>query len=318
MLTDVAGALSHARWMVDSRWAARVQQGHEPDEPELTSELLLGAGSRLRYVQFSIPQENRLGADWLWWFVSTNGECFGALLQAKKLKRKGNGWSVDLGYTPRKGGEGQLTTLLQTADRLKVPAGYILYCGDPSYRRGLDCGKGHQGEECDRCGRSGVTVLAGPCAKYLAQSGRSGRDIFQISRPLEDIVGPANERVLDLHLRSLDEDIRNLLSTPQVEARAVAKHFFAQAARMRLGHFRGAAAGLACRVLPGVGQIFPILPLDPGHFGLSYYEHTFRGLRSELPEHVSELVATAGLTSAPPADPTLFEGIQGVVVVEFP
>ncbi len=300
-------ALARARSAVEAHWVLRRQQGAQVSEEEMTTELLKAAWPELVYQEFNRAEEGRLGADWLWWFVSPSGECFGTLLQAKKIKVHGDRFSVDLGYTIGSTERSQLQTLLHTADMFNVPAGYILYCGDRDFRKGLDCGARHVADgSCDRCDRSAVTVLSGPCAKYLHERSASGAEVFHASRPLEDLGATASNKIYDLNLGSVSNELRSLLLEPQSGARAVAKHLFAQAAEMRIGHL-AAATGVLERV-PVRAQIFASTPADEGHFGLSYYSHLFRGLRSKLPPDVQPMATGQTL------DPGQFPGIAGVTL----
>ena len=54
----------------------------------------------VQVVQFSRHQEGGgVGADYLWWFLEeVTGECFGMLVQAKRLSRTGTRWTVDIGH----------------------------------------------------------------------------------------------------------------------------------------------------------------------------------------------------------------------------
>jgi hypothetical protein len=308
----VADALCRARAAVDEHWNERSSQGATPGEEELTIRLLMGGSPEIKYEEFNRAEEGRLGADWLWWFVSQDGECFGVLLQAKKLKKAGKKWSVGLGHLVRSSKRLQITTLLDAAEHFDVPAAYILYCGDLDYRQGLDCGVNHDERTvCERCLRSGVSVLSGPCAKHLFEYSEPGDAIFRASRPLEEIVLPAREPVFDLNLEAIHDDLKRLLIEPQTEARAVAKHLFAQAAKMRLGHHAMGGTALLEQI-PAGEHVFDEYPIDRGHFGLNYYAHVLRGLRRSLPSDVTPLTVGDSL------DPGDFPSLGGVVIVQFP
>lgn len=91
-------------------------------------------------VEFNRNQEGRgpnaLGADYLWWWIdSQTGECFGMLVQAKRLKRGSKGWLVDVSHREGK----QLGDLLRTAENLDVPAVYAVYTGGLVFRKPLPC-----------------------------------------------------------------------------------------------------------------------------------------------------------------------------------
>lgn len=98
---------------------------------ETISELVWQAARpHVMYADFTRRQEAAVGADWLWWWVDDTGECFGMLVQAKRLFCRGANWSLDF---RAKRGE-QMRRLLSTADRFSVPAAYVLYMGSINYR----------------------------------------------------------------------------------------------------------------------------------------------------------------------------------------
>lgn len=178
---ELQSAFVRARVAVVDHWRSRQEQGHEPSEEEQTVVLCGTAYPQVEYAQFNRQQEARLGADWLWWFLDASGECFGILIQAKKLRRTGSGWRIDLDY--RSGGRPQMYKLLDTADHFSVPAAYLLYSGDAEYRRGLSCGLGHLERYCAKCERSAVTALSGPCAKVHGRLSKDSRGRFSLVSP---------------------------------------------------------------------------------------------------------------------------------------
>lgn len=103
-------------------------------EPEVTSVSVTEGRPHVQVVMFNQNQEGRgpnaLGADYLWWWLDgRSGECFGMLVQAKRLTFVGGEWRVDISH---RGGE-QLRTLLRTARQLQVPAVYSIYTGGLVY-----------------------------------------------------------------------------------------------------------------------------------------------------------------------------------------
>ena len=122
---DLRTSLIEARSAVDRHWRQRILSGHEPTETELTVAYCEAAQPRITYVQFNPAEEGRVGADWFWWFIDGSGECFGVLVQAKKLLRRGSRWHIDFGY--QSGDRQQLYKLLDAADLFDVPAAYALY-----------------------------------------------------------------------------------------------------------------------------------------------------------------------------------------------
>ena len=283
--------------------------GHEPTETELTVTYCEAAKPRVTYVQFNPAEEGRVGADWFWWFLDSSGECFGVLVQAKRLLWRSSRWHIDFGY--QSGDRRQLYKLLDAADLFDVPAAYALYCGDVEYRRGLQCGPNHVELPCAPCTRSSVSALSGPCAKYIVEYEQSAEEAFQRSVPLEDLIAPDGDdpQVMDLNIRSVPDELRKFLLNPQTGARRVAKRFFAQAASMRREVFAGVTDLLAP---PTARRVFEITPIDQGHFGLPYYDHILRGLRLSLPEEVQSLLRDGTMPRSGE-----FVGLGGVAVVNI-
>lgn len=304
---DLRTSLIKARAAVDQHWRERMASGHEPTETELTITYCEAAKSRITYVQFNPAQEGRVGADWFWWFLDSSGECFGVLIQAKKLLRRGSRWHIDFGY--QSGHRRQLYKLLDAADLLDVPAAYVLYCGDTEYRRELACGPQHVAFPCPLCERSSVSALSGPCAKYAVEYDWTAERAFQRADPLEDLIAPEGDdpRVLDLNIRAVPSDLREFLLRPQSGARQVAKRFFAQVTNLRREAFATAVSLLAP---PISGRIFEVTPTDQGHFGLAYYDHVLRGLRHSLPDDIRALIQDGEVP-----DSNEYAGLAGIAVV---
>jgi hypothetical protein len=306
---DLRTSLANARSAVNEHWRQRILSGHEPTETELTVTYCEAAKSRITYVQFNPAQEGRVGADWFWWFLDSSGECFGVLVQAKKLLWRGSRWHIDFGY--QSGDRQQLHKLLDAADLLDVPAAYALYCGDIEYRRGLPCGPQHVELRCPLCERASVSAISGPCAKYIVEYEQTAEDAFQRSVPFEDLVAPVDEdpKVFDLNMRTVPRDLRDFLLTPQTGAREVAKRFFAQVANMRREVFSAASSVL---VPPVARRVFQVTPSDRGHFGLAYYDHVLRGLKYALPDEIRAFVRGGDIHPG-----GAFAGLGGIAVVHL-
>lgn len=302
-LGDLHAALMRGRQAVDARWAAGVDQDHEPGEEVLTDLLLTSAHPEVSYAWFNQKQEGEVGADWLWWFVDKTAECFGVLIQAKKLKRVGDRWTVDIEY--RSGDELQIRRLMRTADDLKVPAAYVLYTGDVAYRTGLSCGRDHADEGCDRCARAGVSILAALAALSYLGMGYAGDEIYTVATPLEDLVVPNPERLLDTHWQTVAPELKEFLLTTQSGSRSVAKELFRQISDRRRGQL-----SLAMPDTFDLGSlpIFTNLPTDQGHMSRPYWPHVFRSLRTQLPDNIAALIAGEGGATAP------FVDLAGVAV----
>ena len=63
---------------------------------------------------------------------------------------------------------------------------------------------------------------------------------------------------------------------------------------------------------PVARRVFEVTPIDPGHFGLPYYDHILRGLRLGLPEEVRSLLRDGTMPSSGE-----FVGLGGVAVVNI-
>lgn len=308
-------ALGAARRAVDDYVATRRRQGATWDEETATQLLCMAAYPRIEAVEFNHHEERVTGADWLWWWVDSCDECFGMLAQAKKLHHRGQErWFIDFRYpgsTCR-----QMTSLFRTADDLEVAAAYVLYAGDAEYRAGLACGTDHATSgPCPQCERASVSVLAALAARgvvrwsALSYPGRSALDAFQCSSPIEDLADPAHSPALihDLNLRYVSPEVRRFLVEPQSGARQVAKMILSQLSELRVGQF----AAVTIDRTPVTGTaVFDELPDDVGHFGIPYFPHTLRGLRSRLPDYVPEV-----LQGARPQ--WLLDRVAGVVIVHL-
>lgn len=292
-MSDLETALGRGRLAAEAYMKrARLHDGGWKEEIA-TDWLCSQAAPYVEYSSFNKRQEGVVGADWVWWWVDPLGECFGMLVQAKKLQKRGQGWFVDLLY-PREEPGRQMRRLFDAADRLNVPAAYTLYCADPGYRPDLEC-KSHDGTECRACERAAVSIASGlTVSSVVNRSGfldpdRTAREVFGISMPLEDMANPdlAAGKVIDVNHFKMSDDLRTFLLKPQSGARAVAKVFFETVSSMRSGQFSAVRA----ESLTGLSdQVFKVLPADRTHNGDRYFDHVFRGLRSRLPNYVADVL----------------------------
>jgi hypothetical protein len=292
---SLRAALVRGRLAVDGYVAQLQEQGSDTWlEEHATERLYMAAWPYVRWVAFNRQQEGVTGADWLWWWVDSSGECFGVLVQAKILKRKPRGgWSIDFLH---RGGE-QMDSLLQAADYFQIPAAYVLYCGNTHYRRGLTCGSRHTPESCLRCERAGVSIVSALIAKHVAgkpvlgfpTADQSAQDAFHWADPVEDLAMPStmSQPILDLNMQRASTELRAFLAQEQRGVRHVARLIFSAVSRMRTGQF---ALSLDEKVDVGVkAAVFGSLPTDSGHFGRQYFPHILRGLRKELPAYVTRV-----------------------------
>jgi len=255
-------------------------------------------------ADFTHHEENVVGADWLWWWVDESGECFGMLVQAKRLHHRDGQPQLDL----RHNGGQQMTRLFSSANLLQVPAVYALYLGGVEFR-GMRCSEEHS-NECERCRRASVSLTTALQAELNSLG--SARDAATLalstSLPLEDFVNPemTAEPVHDLNLQNLQPDLRQFLLQRQIGARQVARELFRMVSDDRSMQF---SADVADRAVTAADTVFADLPQDMGHFSEPYFRHVLRGLRTRVPDYVHDVVAG----QRPPKEIT--DRVGGIVVV---
>jgi hypothetical protein len=270
---------------------------------ETISELLWQAARPyVMYADFTRHQEAAVGADWLWWWVDDTGECFGMLVQAKRLHCRGNNWEIE--FQANKGE--QMKRLFRTAEIFSVPAFYVLYMGGVDYRGSFSCGPNHH-SGCEPCRKASVSVMAGLLATMVSPSPRDGANAaLNWSIPLEDLVDSASEPIYDLNWEQADADLRTFLLEGQTGARNIARTLFRGVSVARGGMF---SLDVAEGVNIGSDVIFQNLPLDMAHFGVPYFDHILRGLRRGLPAYVQDILAG----QEPP--PSVTNNVGGVAVI---
>ncbi|MFE4526814.1 hypothetical protein ACFRMO_25235 [Streptomyces anulatus] len=73
-------ALKQARLRVDElMWKSRAANGMWL-ETSATQVLLTTAWPRVDYQEFKASEETENGADWLWWWLDSDGTCYGILV----------------------------------------------------------------------------------------------------------------------------------------------------------------------------------------------------------------------------------------------
>jgi hypothetical protein len=104
-------------------------------ETSVTDVAIHRGSPEVSVVQFNQQQEGRgVGADYLWWWLdSLRAECFGMLVQAKRMYREGDRWAVDVSHRNGR----QLGDLVRTAEHLEVLAIYAIYMGGRVFRAGM-------------------------------------------------------------------------------------------------------------------------------------------------------------------------------------
>ncbi|CRK56919.1 hypothetical protein [Alloactinosynnema sp. L-07] len=275
-------------------------------EEHVTSVLWRAAAPVIKTAAFTSAQEGAVGADWLWWWIDSEGYCFGMLVQAKKLHRRGSRFTVDFGYRDGK----QMGRLFETAELFAVPAVYALYCGDVDYRAGLSCGPQHR-DPCARCSKAGVSMLAGLLAEQAGHDPRyAAEEALGHSVALEDLADPtvAAGPIVDLNWRATEPQLRAFLAQGQQGAKHVARTIFSTVSRARAGMFSVAVEDHVNTDVPGE-PVFPVLPMDRGHLRVPYFPHILRGLRTTPPGYVQDVLAGV----EPPA--WVRDKVAGVVVV---
>jgi hypothetical protein len=286
---------------------------------ETVTDIAIGEGMPfVKPVQFNRTQEGTVGADWLWWWLdSASGECFGALIQAKRIKRSGAKWIVDVRHGLDSVGEdpdsntSQYRKLLDTAERLEVPAVYAFYTGGLVFRRDLDCPHPGTPEGCISCRRMAITMLSAFLVRSAWEPEAVAHVVFSDGVPLEDLADPVTPTgpVNDLNLPQIPPGaLRNFLLEEQAGPRDVAKRIFAAVAHARRGQFSLAVAEPLA--LPAA-RVFREVPQDTGHFPGPYFEQVLRGLRTEAPAYLLDLLAD----EPPPEELTRL--VSGVVLVSY-
>lgn len=303
---DLLAAFTRARERVESHMADSEVDDVAWHEETVTDLLLRAARPQVSYHPFHRWQEKRVGADWLWWWLDETGECFGMLVQAKRMHRHGDRLEFDF----RAGDGSQMTRLLAAADVLAVPAIYALYLGTPAWRAPVSCGARPHPQDCLRCRRATVSVLTGLQAQLASPSPRDGAGTVLTSAvPLEDLADPrcGTDPIYDLNLRDLDDELRAFMLQQQPGARRVARAVMAMVSASRLSQF---SAAVADRVELRSDTVFTTLPDDTGHFSRPYFPHVLRGLRRTPPDYLA--AAQAG---DPPAE--VAAAADGIVVVRL-
>jgi len=272
------------------------------DEESVTNVSIHRGLPEVRVVQFNRTQEGGrtreeggVGADYLWWWLDeTSAECFGMLVQAKRLRIDSRGWSVDIAH-----GKGQqLKDLLDAARQFRVPAMYAVYTGGRVFRRETACVHDATPSTCLGCRRMAISMVGAYQLATTWESPRTnGLEVFNSSISLEDLVdpsrstpdlikmelGPELPTTLSFFVQDMTAEMESFLTDGQVGPREIAKRIFEAVVRQRIGSFRaGTAEQLRVRGEP----IFHDVPQDIGHYPGPYFEHFLRGLQSAPPSYV--------------------------------
>lgn len=301
---DLLAAFTRARKRVEDHMIGCERDGSAWREETVSEMLWQAARPYVMYADFKRHEEAKVGADWLWWWVDDSGECFGMLVQAKRLFCDGSSWSLD--FRAKKGQ--QMRQLLDSADYFCVPAAYALYMGSIDYRASVTSQiKDPTAREQYR--KATVSMMAGLLAAQTSPSPRDGATAaLNESIPLENLADSngGNEPIRDLNLRDTRDELRTFLLEGQKGARHAARTMFETVSGARSGML---SQDVAERSPVQTGAMFDDLPLDSAHFGVPYFHHMLRGLRRDLPSYVQDVLAG----QRPPAWVT--DHVRGIVVI---
>jgi hypothetical protein len=288
-------AVARGRLALDAYVCQSTAQDHTWNEESATERLIMAAHPEVKYATFSRAQEAAIGADWLWWFVGDSGECFGVLVQAKKLTVGARTFAVDYKHPGGPAAGKQLADLLAAANVFEVPAAYAVYCGDPAYRGGdRMCPAADRGDPCQRCERASVLIFPALAAQELLGDApsKAGAVTFERGVPLEDAIDPAvpGAAVEDVYRLVMGAEFAALLEDPQTGPREIAKRMFEMVKEVR-GQMAlkfhkdrvdlGPDAVIRSVFAGGERIGDPLLP----------YAHILRGLRHRLPGYVTQVLA---------------------------
>lgn len=245
-------------------------------EETVTDILLSAVRPHVKYATFNKNQEAQVGADWLWWWIDgVESTAFGMLVQAKRYSRPRQSLELDIRV-----GEGrQLRALLETARDLEIAPVYALYLGEVP--------PGGRAET--------VSLYPALLARDHSATPRAAASAaMNWSLPLEHLATPAAiPRVIPGVFDGIqDRSLREFLLADQRGAMNVARHVFERVADMRAGQFSSDEATLVDIDAP---VVFSDLPGDAGHFGLPYFQHILRGLRTRPPSYVMDFLADQDL-----------------------
>lgn len=185
---ELLKAFMRVRQAAESHMDARDSAGLGWAEESVTDASAHHGLPEVKMVQFTRHQEGRgVGADYLWWWLSrSTAECFGMLVQAKRLKKTGGNWTVDVRHRDGQ----QFRDLLKTADFLGVPALYAIYTGGRVFRRDLPCRHGGQ-PNCLPCRRMAISLISAYQLSVVGSPRDTAALVLQESTALEDLVDPA-------------------------------------------------------------------------------------------------------------------------------
>lgn len=305
-----------------------------PGEVELTAHLLKVTFPPMVHLKFNPQsQEPRVGADWLWWFVSSTGVCFGLLIQAKILRGVPGRRHIGFEHESKTGGV-QFDRLLESADALGVPATYVMFYGPAHTRPDLVAAAERTTHASpwepmtvgmldalvfhnelfgfDPVGRASFWAggRAAPGDEVTFTHDWVAQRAFAYSRPLLALADGAAtflwEKLPAIYPGF--ESIDTLLNTEQHGPARVASAVVDYLAGIAGGQFSHATSA-PVPVLDDDEPVFTELPDHRGHFGRSYLPYLLRGYRRRPPAYVRDILNGGELTRPLPAN------VAGVAVV---
>jgi hypothetical protein len=261
----------------------------------------------MKVADFARHEENEIGADWLWWWVSEDSsESFGLLVQAKRLGLT-SGQSPTLGLHAKQ--SSQMKQLIDSAIKFEVPAAYALYFGAVGRRGNLLCRSPEHGDQCSTCQKLTLAIFPASLTTQIPSGSptSAAREAYARSSPLEDFADPTSTCASLLFGgdgESFTPELRQFLHEDQNGPRQVARkllHLMIDPELIEL------STDVAARPTLPVDAIFRDIPEHRGH-SFDPLSHVLGGLRSQPPSYVLDIMA-----DQPPSHEQL--GLIGGVVV---
>ena len=185
-----------------NRWLTLSRPDLVPNEISITDRnlmlLRLHHPGRVLVRRFAVRDESLNGADWEWW-LGSHGRWAGMRVQAKKLDANGDRYvnlRHEVGDPPRR----QIDILRRDAQRVGLPAAYVLYNGDSLARASWGPSPcGHQEVRLRGC------AIAGAGRVESVLNGGSDRlaEVAPISLPWSDLVCCGGGQDLAAHVGGL-------------------------------------------------------------------------------------------------------------------
>jgi hypothetical protein len=312
MAHNVVDAMARIRAAAEAYMDERDVAGLGWAEESVTDVAVHKGQPEVEVVQFNRVQEGGyrggpgVGADYLWWWLDpANDDCFGMLVQAKRLDLAGRRPKVDISH---RGGK-QLGDLMRTAEHFQIPAMYSVYTGGAVYRSELPCFHDKR-PDCLQCRRMAILMIAA-LQVYIDWEfpTNTASEVLNSGVALENLVDPALVADIPWVMPEIRSDtLREFLRREQRGPREVAKRIFAEVVTQRNGSYSAAVA----EPMTLVGELmFPNVPQDRGHYVAPYFEHVLRGLRLSPPDYVADAIAGRPLSDE------VTQRVDGLVLVRL-